>query len=205
MPVEELEVFKSLKDIKVVFDVGARMDTDYIKARPDIEIHYFEPNPEFAKELYGGKVNILGLSDREERLPYHRDTQSFVSKGWKMGVFNLSTLDIYAKNIPKIDFIKIDCEGMDYKILVGGTETLKKTRYVQFEYWDGVQKFVDLLKDFDLFLIRDARLYNDVIKPRVTGKKWEKLLVPLTKDVIELIDKTCIPLGAGGNILGIRK
>jgi FkbM family methyltransferase len=205
----ELSVFKSLKDVKVVFDVGAR--TDMLYDGPGVEVHRFEPNPEFASSL-SGIVNRFGLSDKEEELSYNTVTQSFVNGkeyprriyGWGPS-FPLKTLDQYAKDIPRIDFLKIDAEGMDYKILLGGKETLKKTRYIQFEYWDGVQKFIDLLPDFELSLILDSRLYNDVIKPRVTDEKYEKPLVSLTEDVVHLIDKVCIPLGAGGNIFGIRK
>lgn len=199
---DELKIFKTLKDVKVVFDVGAR-DSQYLKAKPGIEIHYFEPHKEFADKLEGGIVNQFGLSDKAGKGLYHPLTESFSSLG-KL-IYPLKTLDWYAKDIPQIDFLKIDAEGMDYKILLGGKETLKKVRYLQFEYWDGVQKFVDLLKDFDLFLISDSRLYNEVIKHRVSGEKWKEILVPLTQDVIDLIDKTLIPLGAGGNIFGIKK
>ena len=205
MPIEEQGLFSSLKNIQVVFDVGARIDMDYIRLKPGIEIHYFEPNPEFAKELKGGKVNTIGLSDVEGRMMYYKDTQSFVVKGWKGGTFNLTTLDKYALDIPRIDFLKIDCEGMDYRILCGGKETLKKTKHVQFEFSAGIQAFADVLKGFDLFLIRDARLYNDVIKPRVTGKEWDQLLVPLTPAVMKLLEEEVIPLGAGGNIYARRK
>ena len=51
IPTEELEVFKALKNIKVVFDVGARVDIDYLNIFPKATHHLFEPNPEFFKEL----------------------------------------------------------------------------------------------------------------------------------------------------------
>ena len=41
IPKDELKVFESLKDIKVVFDVGARDDVDYLILKPGIELHAF--------------------------------------------------------------------------------------------------------------------------------------------------------------------
>lgn len=196
---EEIEVFKKFKDtIQVVFDVGARTDMSY----ENVEVHYFEPNPEFADTL-DGIVNNYGLSDKEETLLYNPKTQSFIKDGFVP--YKLFTLDKYAEDIPRVDFIKIDAEGMDYRILLGGKETLKRVKYIQFEWWNGVQKFVNLLRDFDLFLLHGERLYNDVIKPRTQDEKYKELLTPLTKDVIDFIDNVCIPLGAGGNVFGIRK
>lgn len=204
MPKDELDLFMSLKDIKVVFDVGARTDMDYVRLRPDIEIHYFEPNPIFYKELKGDHVNHFGLSDEDNLLMYYTHTQSFVTEMWKGVRLPVRTLDNYAKDIPRIDFLKIDTEGMDFKVLRGGQETLKKTRYIQFEFSSPIEQYLGLLKGFDLFLINDSRLYNDVIKPRVTDKKWEKKLVPLTQDVIDLLNNEVIPLGAGGNIFATK-
>ena len=59
----------------------------------------------------------------------------------------LKTLDWYVKeyNIKRIDFLKIDTEGYDYKILKGGLETIKITKYIQYEHWDNLQQFHDLL------------------------------------------------------------
>src|SRR3990167_3107314 len=51
IPKEEIELAKQLKDIKVVFDVGARTDIDYLELWPEAEFHLFEPNPESFKEL----------------------------------------------------------------------------------------------------------------------------------------------------------
>ena len=72
IPTEELEVFKALKNIKVVFDVGARVDIDYLNIFPKATHHLFEPNPEFFKELkekVGDRKNVYlnyyGLGDKE--------------------------------------------------------------------------------------------------------------------------------------------
>ena len=45
IPTDELEFARTLKDVNVVFDVGARTDTDYFDIFPNAEFHLFEPNP----------------------------------------------------------------------------------------------------------------------------------------------------------------
>lgn len=202
----ELDIFNKLTDIKVVFDVGPRTDMNY--ERGGVTVHYFEPNPEFAKSLHG-IVNQFGLSDHEGIGQYFSDTQSFEQYFEKDSVepiqVPIRTLDSYTRDIPVVDFLKIDAEGSDYKIMLGGNDTLNKIKYIQFEWWDGVKKFVDLLYDFDLYLMYDERLYNDVIKTVTGDLKYINLLTPLTPDVIDLIDKICIPRQAGGTIFGKRK
>ena|SRR3990167_1004097 len=158
IPQDELEVFRNLKNIRVVFDVGARTDTDYLEIRPKAVYHLFEPAPDFFKELkekIGSKKNVYlnnyGLSDVEENLRYSSGLQAFESgeankEGGDM-LLPLKTLDWYVKeyNIKRIDFLKIDTEGYDYKILKGGLETIKITKYIQYEHWDNLQQFHDLL------------------------------------------------------------
>jgi FkbM family methyltransferase len=197
---EELEIFQSLPGVKVVFDVGARTDNNYSG-----EVHRFEPNPEFSSKLTG-IVNRFGLADFSGEMLYYPSNQSFVMKTeGEVGIpYPVKTLDEYANDIP-VDFIKIDAEGMDYRILLGGKETLKRVKYIQFEYWDGVKKFRDLLTDFNLYLILDSAL-KEVIQRNITkDDKYNQLMIPLDQETIDLIDDKLIPLGAGGNIFGIRK
>jgi len=208
IPKEELEVFIGLKNIKIVFDVGCRTDTDYYDLRPDLEYHLFEPNPEFYNQITvkpNTTINNYGLSDKEEILEYFPAIQSFSLMEWRGDggdKYLVKTLDSYGV-VP--DFLKIDTEGYDYKVLLGATKSLPLIKYIQFEYWDGVRKFVDLLTDYDLFLIKEPRLLQSI---RVITKeeKYDTPLTPLIEDVIDLIDNKMIPIyGAGGNILAIRK
>src|SRR3990167_9929053 len=160
IPENELKVFESLKNVMVVFDVGARYDVDYLTIKPEIELHAFEPNPEFfliLQEGVGKRKNVYlnnyGLGDKEEELPYDPSTQSFL-----LPVTNprlpIKTLDWYTKenNIKRIDFLKIDTEGWDYKVLVGGKETIKMCKYIQYEHWDDRWCFHELLND-DFWMI----------------------------------------------------
>lgn len=162
IPTEELEIFKSLKNIKVVFDVGARADIDYLEIKPNAEYHLFEPNPEFFEELkakVGDKKNVhlnnFGLGDIEGEFAYNNNNQAFnngeATPGQADRILPVKTLDWYIKehNIKRIDFLKIDTEGYDYKVLLGGMEAIKITRYIQFEHWNNVQAFHDLIgKEF---------------------------------------------------------
>jgi FkbM family methyltransferase len=223
IPAVELEVFRAIKDeMHIVFDIGARTDLSFYNIKNNCEYHLFEPNKKFVtllkKQISKLKehkitVNEFGLSDYEsDNNVYYEDSQSFVvnpvvgstDKGHR---YSLKTLDKYVaeKKIPKIDFLKIDAEGMDYRILLGAVKTLEsKVKYIQFEYWDGVQKFVELLTNFDLYLMIEPRL-RAAIRKFTDDKKYDEERVSLTEDVIELIDTKLIPSRAGGNIFAVKK
>lgn len=224
IPKEELAVFEVLKDkLSVVFDVGAREDLSFYEIKKDCEYHLFEPNKEFASVLrekisklkdHNIKLNEFGLSDKNEDLPYYENIQSFMDnpsvKGINTGkIFPLKKLDDYVSEngISRIDFLKIDAEGFDYKVVLGGLNIIRSNvSYIQFEYGygDKVRKFVDLLGDvFDLYMIIDSNLL--VAIKEFSGLNYQEPLVPLKEDTIALIDTKLIPNWCGGNILGIKK
>ena len=150
LPKEELELFKQLKDLKVIFDVGARTNTDYLEIWLDSQHHLFEPNPLSCDELkrkVGDKsnvhINAFGLGDRKEERGYRDGLQSFVNS-WQLSDTDtydqkllLMTLSEYAKekNIEQIDFLKIDTEGFELKVLLGAIHYLDKIRFIQYEHW----------------------------------------------------------------------
>lgn len=164
IPPEELDVFRQLPDIRVVVDVGARADTDYLQIYPDAEFHLFEPNPDFFKELEAlvddqsnAVLNKYGLSDKRGKVRYDPNRQAFVGGECPTGettmTLPLETLDWYVKKhkVKRIDFLKVDVEGYDYKVLCGAQNALKATRFVQYEHWDDKEEFVELLgEDFEL-------------------------------------------------------
>jgi FkbM family methyltransferase len=173
MPKGELELFASLGDIQVVFDVGARADVEYVRLKPDIELHAFEPNDEFfaqLKEKLGDRpntyLNNYGLGDREDVVGYDRNSQSFLDGEANPGrgevAFPIKTLDGYCaeQGIERIDFLKIDTEGYDFKVLQGGTETIKLCRYIQYEHWNDRLEFHTLLaEDFYMTYIGDRNVF----------------------------------------------
>lgn len=157
IPQDELERFKNLPDIKVVFDVGARADTEYLDINPDIELHAFEPNPDFFKQLkekVGDRkahLNNFALGDVSGVAVYNEARQGFT--GGEEGtiitgeLLPIRTLDGYMAEhgIEHIDFLKIDTEGYDFRVLLGGLKTIPKCRYIQYEHWNDQRRFHILL------------------------------------------------------------
>ena len=146
IPEEELEVFASLKNVRVVFDVGTRDDVDYLLIKPKIKLHCFEPNPIFFEQLknnVGNRKNVYlnnwGAGDIEGEYFYDDVAQMIRYDGNDKCIFSrkvlVKRLDKYIKdnNIKKIDFLKIDVEGYEYKALLGMKDYLKICRYIQLE------------------------------------------------------------------------
>jgi FkbM family methyltransferase len=232
IPVEELRIFNLLKEeMHVVFDVGAREDLLFYNIKKDCAYHLFEPSTKAIASLkkqiatlgnHNITLNEFGLSDKhEDDCVYYENSQSFVINPFHKGIdtgtrYSLKRLDDYVtdKQITSIDFLKIDAEGMDYKIIRGGEHAVKTiVSYIQFEYWDGVQKFVAVLGDtFNLYLMIEPRLLEaitDDAREHMTESQKQKnyalSVIPLDDDVIDLIDRVLAPMGYGGNILGIKK
>lgn len=198
IPKEELDLFKQLKDLKVIFDVGARDDADYLEIWPDSEHHLFEPNPGFFEELLKKTrdrdnvfVNNFGLGDKNEERGYMDGQQTFVGSealpqegNARDRLLPIKKLDDYCKEkgIKEIDFLKIDTEGFDYKVLVGGEETLKNTRFIQYEHWDDKDEFHLLLgDDFEMEYIGYRNVFC-MSKTLVPQKEKERLIQYITQN-----------------------
>ena len=154
LPKEELDLFKQLKDLKVIFDVGARDDTEYLELWPESEHHLFEPNPEFFEKLQEkvkGNVfaNNFGLGEKEENKGYYSPLQGFLGSGNVPDnvtpdlVLPIQTLVKYVtdKGIETIDFLKIDTEGHDRKVILGAKGMWDKIRFIQYEHWGDPDNF----------------------------------------------------------------
>ena len=229
-------IFNLLKNnFTMVFDVGTRDDLSFFEMKESCSYHLFEPNAKFVKSLIRQvkslesphiKINNYGLSDHDEdNLIYYEKSQSFIVNPHFRKVevdtghrYSLRRLDDYVSrnNISKIDFLKIDAEGMDYKVILGGLDTIKnnKVSYIQFEfgYWANIQKFVDILNNFNLFLMMEPSLLKaiqETIAPSMTSEEkkinYSKSIIPFTDVLIELLDRKIIPSENGGNILGVNK
>lgn len=208
MDQKEKYVLSLIKDkVKVVFDIGAREDgIEFIEILPEAEYHFFEPHKDFCDSLKtkipdGVKayVNQHGMWDENlDGVTYYSNTQSFIKHPFGLSadsghVYDLRTIDWYVKQnkVSSIDFLKIDAEGSDYRILMGAQKIISQDKImsIQFEYWDGVKKFHDLLNEkYHMFFIRD-----------------ENTLSYLNPEVIQEIDGGRIPSGLGGDIFCIHK
>lgn len=184
----ELLTFASLGDLNVVFDVGARMEMDvstvpcvldYLEIRPTATYHLFEPNPEFAQKLREateGRSNVIvnqfGLGDKKGEFIYNHGVQGFSGGDAYNGTdgtpLPVTTLLDYCKEhkIEKIDLLKIDTEGYEYKILKAAKKMWPNIHYIQYEEWDDKEKFYKLLgKHFDMIEIG----FRNVL---CTNKSW---------------------------------
>lgn len=179
LPKEEIELFKQLPDLRVIFDVGSRDDTEYYDIYPNAEYHLFEPNIAFIKNLIdkvGDKLNVhinpYGLGDSSIIMGYDTQFQSFIGGENPIQsadtVYLISTLDNYVKenNISQIDFLKIDAEGYDFRVLLGALSIIPKTRFIQYEHWDDKKEFHTLLgESFDMEYVgyRNVLCMNKVL------------------------------------------
>lgn len=172
----ELRVLRLLKLIKprCAFDVGANKG-DWSRLMADIypscQIHAFEIVPSTFEELRNIAVrypniitNNLGLSDNSESITIrYSDLDSSTAtacpiKGMKSHeLFYTKTIQgearkaidyIMENGINIIDFLKVDVEGMDLKVLKGFEDKLKQVRIIQFEYGIFNISSHDLLSDF---------------------------------------------------------
>lgn len=180
----EADVLKRLAPAKLttVFDVGANVG-EYTKAAlaafPQATVHAFEVAPETAKELRAnlqgpidtGAVKLMtyGLSDEVGTMDmyYYPENNQLTSYSANRHseyervhfTADISTLDAYCEKagIEAIDFLKIDIEGHEFKVIQGGERTFAKGQIaiVQFEYgaFNTGSKFIvrdyyDLLPDY---------------------------------------------------------
>ncbi|MCB1356430.1 MAG: FkbM family methyltransferase [Maritimibacter sp.] len=159
---------------KCVFDVGANEGEWALLTRmlhPDCNVHCFEIVPstsEILKRNISGDphivANAVGLSDEPGTLTISVSSTSSTTatanpiQGMKFheGYYDqhheceVTTGAAYVRenDIGRIDFLKIDVEGMDLRVLKGFGAHLERVRAVQFEYGIFNISSRDLLVDF---------------------------------------------------------
>jgi len=170
----------------VFFDVGSNLGENikFIKKTfgGNLEIHAFEPSKEsFCKlkqifpKIYLNNTaisNYIGNSTFYER---NISSQSSLNERINHpldGVKNkytveVSTLDKYveANGIKKIDLLKIDTEGNDYKVLEGAQNSLSKidVKLIKIECLFDLENFEnesEFKKIFDLLSYFDFKIYS---------------------------------------------
>ena len=147
-----------LKDIQspVILDIGANIGTysSWIaKFRPDSLIYAFEPQ-RLIYQMFCGNMAVnnyqnvyaynMGLSNNSTTIKvqeldytvvnnfgaYSLQEDLLLNKSSYHSVLDITTVDNFvAKHeLSKVDFLKIDVEGMDVEVLQGARETLSKYR-----------------------------------------------------------------------------
>ena len=187
---------KFLENIKkgsICCDVGAcnGVFTDFFKVLSgnDGVVYSFELNPfnyNNLSSMYSNSNCIcenLAVSDKEDILDVYSDNNqsgnhisniighdTSFRQMKSIGKVKSTSLDIYFKN-KKVDYIKIDVEGAELKVIKGAIETLKKCRLVIIEchydeHWEDIYQ---ILSDNNLEF---KNLINDEI---VTYGEYEQI------------------------------
>lgn len=155
---------KIIREGMIIFDIGANVGeyTSYVlSVNSKIRVHCFEPSKQTFELLkknlatYKDKseliINNFGLSDKIEEGElfiytvtggsnslYFNENFASISNNLYKEKIKLDILDDYiVKNdIKKIDFMKVDVEGHEYKVLLGAHMSLSKgiIKRLQFEY-----------------------------------------------------------------------
>ncbi|MFB5649512.1 FkbM family methyltransferase [Leptospira wolffii] len=138
----EMKFLKSLSGPgKLVLDIGANRGIyAYALSKIAEKVVCFEPIPECSKyirDFKSNKIEVISvaLSDKPGKLEFYIPilkgrltlTRASLAKPdppFESIQVEIRTLDSY--DFPKIDFIKIDVEGFEAKVLQGGMNTLKR-------------------------------------------------------------------------------
>ncbi|MBR9706744.1 FkbM family methyltransferase [Candidatus Pacearchaeota archaeon] len=157
---EVKQIKKYLQNPKHLIDIGANCGeiSFYLsKEYPNAKIYAFEPGTrafnvlrKIKKKFHLNNLLIykMALGDKKEivgmEFPDSNDTLAFITKRKNSkNKVRIEKLDdfIAKKKITQIDFIKIDVEGFEMKILNGGANSIKKSKPLMLvEVDEGNQK-----------------------------------------------------------------
>ena len=170
----------------VVFDVGAyegQWLAIVLSICPSAQIHAFEPQKTLAAQIQFNypsvKINNIALGDAEGELDLfdyadqpgsqHASLLEGVIDGIHRGTsksqrVSISTLNNYCEqnNIEYIDYLKVDVEGFELKVLQGAKRLIKENRVdvIQFEFTQINLVGRTLMRDFFSFLSATHQLYR---------------------------------------------
>lgn len=185
-------------DVKTVFDVGANVGlwtNQFKRNHPTSKIYSFEPVPETFETLVKNTQNLedvrlfnLALSDSNDHLEfnYYPNNSYFSSiyedhlPGMKpvKKLVNAQKGDDFCEEfgIQTIDFLKIDTEGSEPKVLRGFQKMieLRKIKMIQFEYGDINIQSRYLLKDFYELLEKNGYSIGKIYPNYIDFSSYEK-------------------------------
>lgn len=149
----EENIWKLVEEGDVVFDCGANRGewTNLLMAHTKNigkEVYCFEPQPIKAldRNVLGARIIRKAVSDKNETLQFWLDgmTSAIFNHGGqhtKMMVVEAVSLDWFCdqNGIEKIDILKLDLEGAEWRALRGCWKRLKEgnVKVIQFEYESG--------------------------------------------------------------------
>lgn len=154
---EDWILSKLSNQLPVIFDVGSNIGEWTKLARefnPDSEIHTFEVVPETYRDFLRnvkldskiipngfGLSNECGVMNMKWRKDYsavstHLAELAVENFEWRSGIVYTGDQYVNSRRIDYIDYLKIDTEGAEGKVLEGFKQTLNEGRVgiIQFEY-----------------------------------------------------------------------
>jgi FkbM family methyltransferase len=152
----EYEIYKKyITSEMVCVDVGANiglMTLMFSQMAPSGVIHSFEPSLKLytvlSKNIQANKLKNcilykMALGDTDSVVRFDETVADDTT--FKMSVYGNTDveqkrLDTVFKDVQRIDFMKIDVEGYELEVLLGGTETLRKTKLLFIEFISDNQK-----------------------------------------------------------------
>lgn len=165
----------------VVFDIGANFGTWSKLAKeilPTSKIYAFEPVTQTLDKIpdmkgvrkyklgFGDEVGTtkINFKDAGKGQIFHSDLFNEKRDGYvNSEEIRIETIDNFCKekNINRIDYLKIDIEGYEYKALLGARKMIKqgKIKFIQFEMGEDNVFNRETLMDFDK-LLKDYELYR---------------------------------------------
>jgi FkbM family methyltransferase len=196
---------KHLKKDAVCIDIGCHLGEILeviIKKAPHDNHYAFEPLPKFYQKIknkYKANIYPYALSDKtgEVEFNYVENSPEYsgINKRNYLGLKNpkislikvkLEKLDNIIPLNKKIDFIKIDVEGAEYNVLLGGRETILRSKpLIVFEFEKGSTEFYnvtpammfDLLKNeykMDLYTLNSFLKNNSSLERESFIEIYEK-------------------------------
>ena len=177
--IEAYNCYQSIKEFSepVIFDIGANIGTFttwMAKAFPKGKVYSFEPQRQVFQMLSGNAAinnlyNVytynIGLGKENTKVEF--EEPNYFEKN-DFGTFSLvqdlitektnnkivgqiNTLDWFVEcyKIPKVHLLKVDVEGMDLDVLIGGSKTIKKHLPIIFiEHCDNRKTILEDIKKF---------------------------------------------------------
>jgi len=222
----ELVLLKKLsaENVGTIFDVGANTG-DYARICADVfpraKVHCFEvleKNREILKERFHGRDNVVinacGLSDETGSLQFNLvdNTSALTSIYAAKSAREVRAVscpvkkgDDYTRemNISRIDFMKIDVEGMEHLVLKGFSGSLDRgeIEIIQFEY--GLSSIysrfflIDFYRFFEKYGFRVGKIYPRYVDFRDYKLNHEEFIgsnyLAVKKDRRDLIELLTMP------------
>jgi FkbM family methyltransferase len=149
----DVQVLLGEKRPLILFDVGGNIGqtvASFLETFHDSHVYSFEPSPKCFETMHAAynndsrvRLENLALGDQEGVLPFqvtrdHSVNDSLLEPVWdaqaKSVPVQVSTLDRYCPqhHVEFIDYLKVDTQGYDLKVLQGGRDLLTKQRIRTF-------------------------------------------------------------------------